>query len=292
MCVEVQTFLKILEDKSLMDYRKMQYKYKEAFSEFLQILEEVCYTRLSLTDAAGAPMVFLEKYPTIRRSTIVRLLQNQSQPYSLSAIEEEIVSTSSIENINFDRLSVRNVLNGKTPCDEQESRILGIKCGLEFIADVDNKITEENLYHLYTLLGAGSLPSGTYYRDAAVYVVSDHIKHMGINHWLLPSRMQKLIFFINREDGIDDLIKAAIIHFYVAYLHPYFDGNGRMARLLHLWFLIQRGYQSTLFLPFSSKIEESKQKYYQAFTAVEANQAISGKLDVTPFLAYFTKYVY
>lgn len=88
------------------------------------------------------------------------------------------------------------------------------------------------------------------------------------------------------------LIKAAIIHFYIAFVHPYFDGNGRMARLVHLWFLIQKGYQSALFIPFSSQIEKSRKAYYDAFTAVEENKNYSGKIDVTPFILYFINNVY
>ena len=42
--------------------------------------------------------------------------------------------------------------------------------------------------------------------------------------------MGSLIAFANEQDNINDLIKAAIIHFYIAYMHPYFDGNGRIAR--------------------------------------------------------------
>lgn len=80
--------------------------------------------------------------------------------------------------------------------------------------------------------------------------------------------------------------------FYIAYIQPYFDGNGRIARLVHLWFLIQKGYQSTLFVPFSSKIEKTHKAYYNAYTAIEENKRYSGKIDITPFLIYFADNVY
>ena len=104
--------------------------------------------------------------------------------------------------------------------------------------------------------------------------------------------MKSLINFANAEDDINDLIKAAIIHFYIAFVHPYFDGNGRIARLVHLWFLIQQGYQSALFIPFSSKIEASRKAYYDAYTVIEENKKLSGKIDVTPFILYFIRNVY
>ena len=65
-----------------------------------------------------------------------------------------------------------------------------------------------------------------------------------------------------------------------------------MARLLHMWFLIQKGYESTLFVPMSSYIEKSRGKYYDAYTLVENNARLAGVTDVTPFLIYFIKNVY
>lgn len=71
-----------------------------------------------------------------------------------------------------------------------------------------------------------------------------------------------------------------------------FDGNGRIARLVHLWFLIQKGYRSALFIPFSSWIEKSRKAYYDAYTVIEENKKLSSKIDVTPFILYFTNNVY
>ena len=65
-----------------------------------------------------------------------------------------------------------------------------------------------------------------------------------------------------------------------------------MARLLHLWFLIQKGYRSALFIPFSSRIEKSRKAYYDAYTFIEENKKYSGKIDVTPFVLYFIENVY
>ncbi|MBR6903172.1 MAG: Fic family protein, partial [Clostridia bacterium] len=125
-----------------------------------------------------------------------------------------------------------------------------------------------------------------------VYVVSDRVEHSGLDNKKVPQYMKSLMAFVNEEDEINDLIKAAIIHFYIAYVHPYFDGNGRMARLFHLWFLVQKGYKSVLFIPFSGKIEKSRKEYYKAFTLVEENKKISGRIDVTPFILYFIDNVY
>ena len=91
---------------------------------------------------------------------------------------------------------------------------------------------------------------------------------------------------------MNDLLKAALIHFYLAYLHPWFDGNGRMARLIHLWYLVQQRYSSVLFVPLSGYVEKSRRGYYNAYTLAEQNAKISGGMDVTPFLTYFIENVY
>ena len=68
--------------------------------------------------------------------------QNNTQLYGVKAMEE-IVSTFTIEQVDFTRDSVRKILSGLAPTDESESRIFGMKKGLEFISDPANQITEE-----------------------------------------------------------------------------------------------------------------------------------------------------
>lgn len=296
--MDIKVFTKMLKDKHFTDYRQMKYKYGEDFNAFLQTLDELYYKALPISDFNGNSIVFIENHAAINQNAVKLLLQSQDQYYGIKAAEDEIIATSAIESIDFSRDSVRRILKGMAPNDEQENRILGVKHGLEFIADTGNKITEGNLYKLYMmtvgdfLTGDDKLLDGNLYRHDTVYVVSDRVEHSGLDHKKVPEFMKSLIAFINAEDGINDLIKAAIIHFYIAYVHPYFDGNGRMARLVHLWFLIQKGYQSALFIPFSSQIEKSRKAYYDAFTAVEENKNYSGIIDVTPFILYFINNVY
>ena len=296
--MDIKVFTQMLKDKHFTDYQKMKYKYPDDFPDFLQTLEELYYVTLPLWDFNDNHLVFIDNHATINQNTVKLLLQAQNQQYGIKAAEDEIIATSAIESIDFSRASVRNILKGMAPKNEQENRILGIKLGLEFIADISNKITEENLHKLYMmtvdnfLADENKLSSGNFYRHDTVYVVSDRIEHSGLDFRKIPDFMGSLITFANQEDNINDLIKAAIIHFYIAYVHPYFDGNGRIARLVHLWFLIQKGYQSALFIPFSSQIEKNRKAYYAAYTAIENNKKYSGKIDITPFILFFTNHIY
>lgn len=296
--MDIKKFLQILNDGHFSNYKKMKYKYGAGFDEFLRILEEAYYSHLPICDFDGKNTVFLEEKAKINQNAIKALFCRQEEVLSEAAAENEIVATGAIENIDFARESVRKILKGMAPTDEQENRILGLKQGLQFIADTQNKITEENLHRLY-MLAVGNFLSdsqklidGNFYRHDSVFVVGDGIEHVGLQYQEIPKYMSSLISFINTDDNINDLVKGAVIHFYIAYIHPYFDGNGRMARLVHLWFLLQKGYQSALFVPFSQSIEKSRKAYYDAFTAVEENKKISGRIDITPFIMYFSSNVY
>ena len=299
--MDAALFAKMLSDPMLVHLKKLKYKYPQAdLSEFIALLQDGFYRSLPLHDFHGNPVVYLENAAQLRLSAAKILLtpQNSAQLYGTQAMEREILSTFTIEQIDTSRSSVRRILSGYAPTNEREQRIYGMKRGLEFIADPSNKINEETIYQLYQMVIGAFLPKedqllpGQRYRHDHVYIVGDKLEHTGLPWNKLAGYMEQLVAFIQQDSSINDLWKAALIHFYLAYLHPYFDGNGRMARLLHLWYLVQQGYSSALFVPLSEYIEHSRKKYYDAFSLVEQNARISGVLDVTPFLLYFTEEVY
>lgn len=291
-------FSKMLSDKHITDLKKLKYKYSDDFNEFIEILKSSYYEYLPLKDFKGEKIAYLNSSTGVNLSAVKLLYTPQNSAYGAKAIEDEIVATSAIESIDFSRDSVRKILKGYAPKDEEENRILGLKNGFEFISKKDNKITEENVCKLYMMsIGdflddENKLKEGSFYRHDSVYVMSDKIEHSGISSAKLPGYMSDFVSFANSDDKINELVKATMLHFYIAYIHPYFDGNGRMARLIHMWYLIQKGYETTLFIPFSNYIEKSRKKYYDAYTLVEENSKLSGVLDITPFLLYFTENVY
>lgn len=291
-------FSKMLSDKHIVDFKKLKYKYPDDFDEFVEILKSSYYEELPINDFKGNSIVYLNSCTGVNLDAVKLLYTSQSSAYGTKALEEEIVATSAIESIDFNRDSVRNIMKGLAPKDEEENRIFGLKQGFEFISHKENKITEENIFKLYMMaignfLDDESKPKqGNFYRHDTVYVMSDRVEHSGIDNKKLLEYMKSFVEFANAKDSINDLLKATMLHFYIAYLHPYFDGNGRMARLIQMWFLIQKGYESTLFVPFSSYVEKSRRKYYDVYTLVEENYKLSGVIDITPFLIYFTQNVY
>ncbi len=302
--MDAQRYIEMLGDKHFFDLKKMEYKYSKAdVSEMLKLLYANDGKQLPLTDIGNQPLLYINSMvKDTSTATKTLMCYSGKDDYSLAAVEDEIISTLSIEQIDTSRESVRNILSGLAPQNEAENRIVGMKKGFEFIADKRNRITAESVRHLYEIMvnpflddEKDRLNANQLYRTGAVHVVNQtrNIKvHDGMAHTRLTYHMDELFAFIQTPDSMNDLHKAAAIHYYFAYLHPYFDGNGRMARMIHLWYLLQCGYSASLFLPFSSIIQKTKQDYYKAFDYTESNVLISSRLDITPFLSYFADVVY
>lgn len=294
-------FAKMLSDKHLFELDRMEYKYSvSSVKEFIGLLRQNLAQPLPLADFSSDELFYLPNLAQISTNGMKQLLSvpASNQSFGLQAMTEEIHATFQIESIRSSRNSIRHILNGYAPRNEEESRIYGMKRGLDFIADRQNAITEENLYQLYQISSGDYLPDEDrllpdhFYRHDHVYVVGGEESREGLPAQQLPDAMKRLVDFTNAKDGINELHKAAILHFAFAYYHPYFDGNGRTARLLHLWYLVQQGYPAALFTPFSRYIAESKAAYYKAYDRVEKNALISGYTDVTPFLSYFCNEIY
>lgn len=294
-------FAKMLSDKHLFELDRMEYKYSvSSVKEFIGLLRQNLAQPLPLADFSSDELFYLPNLAQISTNGMKQLLSvpASNQSFGLQAMTEEIHATFQIESIRSSRNSIRHILNGYAPRNEEESRIYGMKRGLDFIADRQNAITEENLHQLYQISSGDYLPDEDrllpdhFYRNAPVYVIGGEESREGLPVQQLPDAMKRLVYFANAKDGINELHKAAILHFAFAYYHPYFDGNGRTARLLHLWYLVQQGYPAALFTPFSLYIAESKSAYYKAYARVEKNALTSGYTDVTPFLSYFCNEVY
>ena len=294
-------FAKMLSDKHLFELDRMEYKYSvSSVKEFIGLLRQNLAQPLPLADFSSDELFYLPNLAQISTNGMKQLLSvpASNQYFGLQAMTEEIHATFQIESIRSSRNSIRHILNGYAPRNEEESRIYGMKRGLDFIADRQNAITEENLHQLYQISSGYYLPDEDrllpdhFYRHDHVYVVGGEESREGLPAQQLPDAMKRLVDFTNAKDGINELHKAAILHFAFAYYHPYFDGNGRTARLLHLWYLVQQGYPAALFTPFSRYIAESKAAYYKAYDRVEKNALISGYTDVTPFLSYFCNEIY
>ncbi len=303
--MDANQYIAMLQDEHFYNLKKMEYKYsKESVQEMLAIVKKSLMKPILLPDFSGESFLVYSDVGMKHTGDAIKALMSYrgKDAFGLKSLENEIISTFSIEQINTSRESVRKILAGTAPNDESENCILGMKKGFEFISDKKNRISADNVRVLYEMMinpylsdVEDRLMDQQLYRNGSVSIVSGtsgKVIHSGIDASKLYDRMDALFLFLDSHSEMDDLSKATCLHFYISFLHPYFDGNGRMARMLHLWYLIQKGYSAVLFLPFSSLIQKSKKEYYKAFDLIEQNAKISGLTDITPFLKYFNEYVY
>ena len=99
----------------------------------------------------------------------------------------------------------------------------------------------------------------------------------------LPERLHRLIDFANVDDTeggwIHPIIRAIVLHFMLAYDHPFVDGNGRTARALFYWKAVRSGYPLIEFVSISSVIRRSQRAYARAYLHTETDDN-----DLTYFL--------
>ena len=87
---------------------------------------------------------------------------------------------------------------------------------------------------------------------------------------LIEEFMDELISWFNAAEALPPLVKAAIFHHRFMWIHPFFDGNGRSARLLMNLYLMRQGYPPAIIL------KQDRRKYYEALN--QANKGNYGKL--------------
>ncbi|MCK4623221.1 MAG: Fic family protein [Desulfuromonadales bacterium] len=88
---------------------------------------------------------------------------------------------------------------------------------------------------------------------------------------ILRDKLANLERFIYAEDGIDPLVKLAVIHYQFEAIHPFTDGNGRTGRILNILYLIEQGLLDIPVLYLSRYIIENKKAYYTGLRKVTEN---------------------
>ena len=87
----------------------------------------------------------------------------------------------------------------------------------------------------------------------------------------MTEAMSDLEKYLNAEDSLDPLVRAALIHYQFETIHPFLDGNGRIGRLLITLFLMQTHILSTPALYISCYLKSNRIEYYDRMTEVRKN---------------------
>lgn len=181
--------------------------------------------------------------------------------YSSLAIEDNSLSLDSVENIIEHKLVLGN-----------RKEIQEVKNANELYEHIDeyNWKDEKDFLKAHVVLMKYFDDDNGYYRNHGEGIKKDDkIIYMAPNSLLVPSLMKSLFEFINKEN-LHPIILASIFHYYFVYIHPFSDGNGRMARF---WVsLILTDWDNKFkYIPIEEEIYLNQEKYYNSIAQCHIN---------------------
>lgn len=219
--------------------------------------------------------------------------QDEKNRYLISSVMEEAIASSQIEGAVTTRKQAKEMLRkNKPPKNTSEQMIVNNYITIQKILDIKHeKLSKERLLEIHQLVSRNTLPhrddEGSFRKSNDINVVdvlNGEIVHSPPPFQELETLIDDLCTFFNEEDEehfIHPIIKGCIIHFMLAWVHPFADGNGRTARALFYWYLLRKGYWLTEYLSISKLIFKSKGLYAKAFVYSETDDN-----DLTYFINY------
>ncbi len=216
--------------------------------------------------------------------------------YLVSSLMEEAIYSSQMEGAATTRKVAKDMLRRQvTPKDKSQQMIANNYQTIRFIVEnKHNPLTPELVLHIHHLMTEHTLndpnDAGRLRKNNEVVVedgITHEVVHTPPSYEELPSFLKELCKYFNETNArvyVHPIIRGIIIHFMVAYMHPFVDGNGRTARALFYWYMLKQGYWLTEYLSISRVIAMSKKSYEKAFQYVEADSN-----DLGYFITYNLK---
>jgi Fic family protein len=221
----------------------------------------------------------------------------------LNTLTEDVLKSSEIEGEVLDKDQVRSSI----------ARRLGIEAGaltaadrnvegvVEMMLDATQKyqepLTDERLFGWHASLfptgrsGMSKITVGTWRDDrlGPMQVVSKASSDMPRVHYEAPAaprldaEMKSFLDWFNGADSLDSVLKAAIAHLWFVTVHPFDDGNGRIARAIADMSLARSEDSPQRFYSMSAQIRLERNAYYDILERTQK----ADTLDITPWLEWF-----
>lgn len=201
------------------------------------------------------------------------------------SLVEEAIASSQLEGAATTRQSAKKMLVENTkPRNHDEWMIFNNYQTIRKIESETSRypLSREVLLDLHILMTKNSLDEdkiGRWRTDADEIIVKrqianeEMIVHVPPRDKELQKEIDKLIDFANDKDDedeyLDPVVKAIMIHFWFAYIHPFCDGNGRLARSLFYWYLMRHGYWLISYVPISTVLRRAAGSYADSFVYSE-----------------------
>lgn len=211
--------------------------------------------------------------------------------YIMRSLIEEAITSSQIEGAATTRAVAKEMLRtGRKPQNYAEKMIYNNYLTISKIKEkTDKPLSPELIREIHGYITAGTLdePSqeGNFRtEDVEVFdIAGQQILHTPPSHSEIEKSINLLCEFANDEgeEFAHPVIKGIILHFWLAYLHPFIDGNGRTARALFYWHVLKKKYWLFEYLSISSIILKKRVQYYKSFLYSEIDDG-----DMTYFIMF------
>lgn len=217
------------------------------------------------------------------------------EQYSKKCLIDEIVLTNKIEGVHSSRKEIGDVLSEleeQTEERKKQPRFLGLvkkyaklmegePVPLSTCQDIRD-IYDEIVLDEVVRDDPANRPDGKLFRkeSTSVYNAADKIIHTGLTpESRIIEAMEQALHFLG-DDSVDKLFRICIFHYLIEYIHPFYDGNGRLGRFI-LSYCVSETLAPLLAYRISETIQENIQAYYHAFETCNDPHELG---DLTPFL--------
>jgi Fic family protein len=207
--------------------------------------------------------------------------------YLVSSLIEEAASSSILEGAATTVQRARDMIrSGDEPRDRGERMILNNYAAMRRIQELTSEtLTPEIVFELHRILtdetlqdpgAAGRLRRSGNSEDSIVVMDARDgtTLHVPPDASELPDRLVRMCAFANEEGSevyYHPVLRAILLHFWLAYDHPFTDGNGRTARALFYWSMLKQGYWLTSFVSISSILRRAPSRYAYSFLYSETD---------------------
>ncbi|HEY0799005.1 MAG TPA: Fic family protein [Candidatus Baltobacteraceae bacterium] len=221
---------------------------------------------------------------------------------TLQSLTEEILKSNEIEGERLDRNQVRSSIARRlgieigalTPADRNVDGV--VEMMLDATEKYDEPLTKARLLGWHAALfpggrsGMSKIIVGAWRKHtvAPMQVVSGPLGRERVHYQAPPAAQidaemrEFLRWFNNRADETDLVMKAGIAHLWFVTIHPFEDGNGRIARALTDLLLARSEQSSQRFYSMSAQIQAERGEYYRMLETTQ-----KGNLDITPWIDWF-----
>ena len=219
----------------------------------------------------------------------------------LQTLTEDVLKSSEIEGEMLDREQVRSSIarrlgmdiGGLTAADRQVEGV--VEMMLDATQHYAEPLTEERLFSWHAALfptarsGMMKITVGAWRDDKSgpMQVVSGAIGKERVHYeapeaMRLKTEMDKFLEWFNKDDSMDLVLKAGIAHLWFVTIHPFDDGNGRIARAIADMALARSEKSAQRFYSMSAQIRQERKAYYEILEATQ-----KADLEITRWLEWF-----